>query len=105
GSHGHRGHRDQMALDHGIMPLAARQHIRQRMADQLADAQLALRRRVAGAGIAMMMSAGHDRPEIGCSRLRREHPFLAEETKSDGLVSVRTCENWNHSDPCPVSTR
>ena len=37
-------HRDQVSLDHGGVHLAARQQLRQRMTDELADAQLALRR-------------------------------------------------------------
>jgi hypothetical protein len=34
------------------------------MAHELPDAQLALRGHVAGSGIALMMAAGHDRPEF-----------------------------------------
>jgi hypothetical protein len=45
-----------MAFEHRIVHLAAREHLRKRMADELADAQLALRR--AGWTIAML-TAGH----------------------------------------------
>ncbi len=64
--HAHLGHGDEMAFDHGIMHLTAREQLGQRVADELADAQLALGGHMARAGIALMMSAGHDRPEC-CS--------------------------------------
>jgi hypothetical protein len=44
-----------MDLDHGVMHLAAREHIGERMADEFADAQLALRR--ASSVIAMLTTS------------------------------------------------
>ena len=48
GGHAHLRHRDQVRFDHRIMHVAARKHLGERMTDQFADAQLALR----GAGAA-----------------------------------------------------
>src|SRR5436853_396496 len=62
GRHPHLGDRDQMTLDHRVMHGPARQHLRQRMAHELADPQLTLREHLARARIALMPSAGHDRP-------------------------------------------
>src|SRR6185312_576720 len=41
--HAHLRHGDEMALDHRIVHVAARQHLGDRVANELADAQLALR--------------------------------------------------------------
>jgi hypothetical protein len=49
-----------VTLDHGIMHLAAREHLRERVTDELADAQLALGGHMARAGLALTMSTGHD---------------------------------------------
>src|SRR5262249_6485107 len=62
GRHPHLRDGDKMTLDHRVMYGPARQHVRERMADELTDPQLTLRERVARAGIALMTSAGHDRP-------------------------------------------
>ena len=47
GRHAHLRHSDEMALEHGIVHVAARQHVGHCVTDQLADAQRALR----GAGL------------------------------------------------------
>ncbi len=44
GAHAHLGHGDEVAFEHRIVHVAARQHIGHGVADQLADAQRALRR-------------------------------------------------------------
>src|SRR5215467_14028775 len=51
-----------MTADLRVMHGPARQHLRQRMADEFADPQLTLREHLARAGIALMPSAGHGRP-------------------------------------------
>ncbi len=43
GGHAHFRHGDEMALDHRIVHIAAREHLGDRMPHQFADAQLALR--------------------------------------------------------------
>jgi hypothetical protein len=60
----------------GIMHLSARQHVRERMAHEFADAQLALRGDAARAGVVLMTSTDHDRPEFSHARIRpRVHRF------------------------------
>src|SRR5205085_10379575 len=54
GAHAHLRYGDHMALDNRIMHLAADEHLGERMADELADAQLSLRS--AGGMIAMLMT-------------------------------------------------
>src|SRR3954470_17565630 len=57
GAHAYLRDGDEMAFEHGIVHLAARQQIGHRMADELADAQLALR--AAGRGFTGMLVLGH----------------------------------------------
>ena len=56
-AHAHFRHRDHVAFDDGIVDVAARQHLGERMANQFADAQRALRG--AGGTIAVMVT-GHN---------------------------------------------
>ena len=64
-AHAHFRHRDHVAFDDRIVDVAARQHLGERVANQFADAQRALRR--AGGMFAVMMT-GHN------NFTRRHHP-------------------------------
>src|SRR5262252_2723880 len=77
-----------MTLDHRIMHGPARQHLRQCMADELADPQLTLRERVARAGIVLMTSAGHGRPAWSSCPDRSAHPSSCEGDRGDGLNAI-----------------
>ena len=72
GGHAHLGNGDEMAFDHGIVHLAAREHVRERMAHELAHAQLALRGRMVRAGIALVASPGHG--ILARGRIRETRP-------------------------------
>jgi hypothetical protein len=54
------------------------------VADEFADPQLTLRERVARAGIALMTSAGHDRPEWSSCRIDPRIRRLAMEIAVTG---------------------
>src|SRR5262249_31530253 len=102
--------RDEVPLDHGVVHLPAREHPRERVAHELADAQLALGRHGVGGGIALVMSAGHRSPEF--SIMPGHYPNTHCHSKKNkpgncGLPSNAACalEIWTHSVRCTVSTR
>ena len=76
GRHLNFRHRDQVLFDDGVMHVPAREHVRERMAHEFADAQLALRAAAARAGVVLMASTGHDRPEFSDARIRPARPSL-----------------------------
>src|SRR5262249_34248203 len=88
GRHPHLRDGDKMTLDPRVMYGPARQHVRERMADELTDPQLTLRERVARAGIALMTSAGHDRPERSSCRIDPRIRRLAMEIAVTGSMRV-----------------
>jgi len=50
------------------MHVPAREHVRERVAHEFADAKLALRAAAARAGVVLVASTGHDRPEFSDAR-------------------------------------
>src|SRR6185295_2263878 len=63
GTHAHFRHGDHVAFKGGVMHFAAREHVRQRVPDQLADAQHALRwpgRTVTASSARHWFSCEHD---------------------------------------------
>src|SRR5262249_6145335 len=64
GRHAHLGHGDHVCLEHRVVHVAARENLRERMTDQLAGAQRALRG--ARSGLAMMMAC-HDKKYLAAS--------------------------------------
>src|SRR5258708_40074696 len=77
-----------MTLDHRVMHGPARQHLRQRMAHELADPQLTLREHLARAGIALMPSAGHDRPAWPSCPDWSAYPSACEGDRGGGLNAI-----------------
>src|ERR1700743_3122714 len=77
------GHRDDMPLEIGIMNIAVRQDLGNRMAHGLADAQLALR---AAAGRVLLMMAGHY-PILMQNPDRRHSPRKGGRPRSSKLFS------------------
>src|SRR6266480_1924740 len=79
-----------VALDHRIVHCTAREHVRERMAHEFANPQLALRGRVARLGNALMALTRHDRSECSSCPDRPVHPTSCEENRpGDGLRAAR----------------
>ena len=117
--HAHLRHGDEMAFEHRIVHLAARQHVGDRVTDQFANAQRALR----GAGRAFAIGdvVGHDvvpMLHVRHARTCAGHPRLPsrrgigvdarDKPGHDGMrvaTSVALPEIWTQSERCTVSTR
>src|SRR5205807_9080747 len=80
GGHAHLRNRDQVGFDHRIMHLAADEHLGKRMADELADAELALRS--APLRLALMMTSH-------CSKAKTVSPSCPGLTRASTSFSRR----------------
>ena len=92
GRHAHFRHGDEMAFEHRVMHVAARQHVGHRVAHELADAQRALRR-LAGA-FAMLLSCHVNQ------KFRSSWPGLSLQVGFTRLALVCLCHPDRKAD-CP----